>query len=137
MKTPARAEQERREAEISAVAEQLEQWFPGKAGKVAAALSEQIARRKPTRIEWAAQDIHVEVALDYNLGPEDPDAHLFGPGGWHIDCAVDLHVDAKITNLFKPLYYRNFSSCSLCAVRIPKAIALQRKAPLRVPSAPC
>ena len=96
MKPPARAEQERREAEISAVAEQLEQWFPGKGWKVAAALSEQIARRKPTRIEWAAQDIHVEVALDYNLGPEDPDAHLFGPGGWHIDCAVDLHVNAHV-----------------------------------------
>ena len=96
MKTPAQAEQERREAVISAVAEQLEQWFPGKGRKVAEALSEQIARRRPTRIEWAAQDIHVEIALDYNLGPEDPDPHLFGPGGWHIDCAVDLHVDGHV-----------------------------------------
>ena len=37
MKTPAQAEQERREAVISAVAEQLEQWFPGKGRKVAEA----------------------------------------------------------------------------------------------------
>ena len=35
MKTPAQAEQERREAVISAVAEELEQWFPRKGREVA------------------------------------------------------------------------------------------------------
>ena len=96
MKTAAQVEQELREAVISAVAEELERLYPGKGREVAEELSEKIERERPTRIEWAAKEIHVEIALDYNLGPEDPDRDLFGPGGWHIDCSVDLHVDGNM-----------------------------------------
>ena len=44
--------------------------------------------------------------------------------------------DTKIAKFYNPLYQRRFSPYPFPAVRIPKAIELQREAPLRVPSAP-
>ena len=48
-----------------------------------------------------------------------------------------LFVDTKMSKFYNPLYENSFSLFPLRAVRIPKAIELQREAPLRDPSALC
>ena len=93
-----RAKQERREAVVSAVAEAIEASRPGEGRRIAETVWDQIEIESGTRTtrEAASVAIYVEIALDFDLGPEDADADLFGPGGWRFDCSDDLEVDGQV-----------------------------------------
>ena len=92
----ARFEAELRESVVSALAEAIEALCPGKGRAIAERAHDAVKHQKRTPRDAAGTAIHVEIALYFDIGPEDPDAHLFGPGGWRIDCAEDLHIDGHI-----------------------------------------
>ena len=50
----------------------------------------------PTTAERAASAIHVEIALDFDVDPDDPDSELFGPGGWRLDGPFELHINGQV-----------------------------------------
>ena len=80
------------EAVVAAAAGELEAWYPGQGRAIAQAISDWIESRVRTKREAAGAALHVEIALDFDVDPDDPDAELFGPGGWRIDCGPELHA---------------------------------------------
>ena len=75
-----RARQEVREAVVSALADAIEESKPGDGRRIAETAWDQIESKHGTRTkrEVASVALYVEIRLDFDLGPEDADAELFG-----------------------------------------------------------